>query len=239
MTRSMFIKVIGAGAGGGLPQWNCNGQNSVDARHGVPSVKQRTQASVAVSANGRQWVLLNASPDLRQQINATPELHPDRNGPPRNSPIKAVVLTNGDVDAVAGLLCLRESSAADGLWQRARARRAGRQQHFRRAESRARQAQDDGARRILRGGGAVGAGGPYRRGVHRAGQDPALSRGRGEGHRRQLRHRGGRHGRPQSDRRRNRQALLLHSGLLGARRRTARASSGCAAPLLRRHALHE
>jgi pyrroloquinoline quinone biosynthesis protein B len=109
MTPSMLIKVIGAGAGGGLPQWNCNGQNSVDARHGLPTVKPRTQASVAVSADGRQWVLLNASPDIRQQINATPELHPDREGPPRNSPIKAVVLTNGDVDAVAGLLCLRES----------------------------------------------------------------------------------------------------------------------------------
>src|SRR5665809_11334 len=109
MTPSMFIKVIGAGAGGGLPQWNCNGQNSSDARHGVPTVKPRTQASAAVSADGRQWVLLNASPDLRQQINATPELHPDREGPPRNSPIKAVVLTNGDVDAVGGLLVLREA----------------------------------------------------------------------------------------------------------------------------------
>ena len=105
----MLIKVIGAAAGGGLPQWNCNGQNSADARHGVPTVKPRTQASTAVSADGRQWVLLNAAPDLRQQINQTPELQPDRTGPPRNSPIKAVVLTNGDVDAVAGLLCLRES----------------------------------------------------------------------------------------------------------------------------------
>lgn len=105
----MWIKVIGAGAGGGLPQWNCNGQNSADARHGLPSVQPRTQASVAVSADERQWVLLNAAPDLRQQINATPELQPDRDGPPRNSPIKAVVLTNGDVDAIAGLLCLRES----------------------------------------------------------------------------------------------------------------------------------
>ncbi|MHA1518300.1 MAG: pyrroloquinoline quinone biosynthesis protein PqqB [Alphaproteobacteria bacterium] len=105
----MLIKVIGAGAGGGLPQWNCNGQNSVDARHGLPTVKPRTQASIAVSTDGRQWVLLNASPDLRQQINVTPELQPDRNGPPRNSPIRAVILTNGDVDAVAGLLCLRES----------------------------------------------------------------------------------------------------------------------------------
>jgi len=105
----MWIKVIGAGAGGGLPQWNCNGQNSADARHGLPTVQPRTQASVAVSADEQQWVLLNAAPDLRQQINATPELQPDRDGPPRNSPIKAVVLTNGDVDAIAGLLCLRES----------------------------------------------------------------------------------------------------------------------------------
>ncbi|ODR98163.1 pyrroloquinoline quinone biosynthesis protein B [Methyloceanibacter superfactus] len=104
----MLIKVIGAGAGGGLPQWNCNGRNSADARKGVPTVSPRSQASVAVSADGRQWVLLNAAPDLRQQINATPELQPNPDGPPRNSPIKAVVLTNGDVDAVAGLLCLRE-----------------------------------------------------------------------------------------------------------------------------------
>ncbi|MGH6737061.1 MAG: pyrroloquinoline quinone biosynthesis protein PqqB [Methyloceanibacter sp.] len=105
----MLIKVIGSAAGGGLPQWNCNGRNSADARKGVATVKPRTQASVAVSADGRQWVLLNAAPDLRQQINDTPELQPDPAGSPRNSPIKAVVLTNGDVDAVAGLLCLRES----------------------------------------------------------------------------------------------------------------------------------
>ncbi len=104
----MLIKVIGAGAGGGLPQWNCNGRNSADARRGLTTVKPRSQASVAVSADGRNWVLLNAAPDLRQQINDTRELQPDPNGPPRNSPIKAVVLTNGDVDAVAGLLCLRE-----------------------------------------------------------------------------------------------------------------------------------
>jgi pyrroloquinoline quinone biosynthesis protein B len=107
--RIMFIKVIGAGAGGGLPQWNCNGRNSAAARQGVATVKPRSQASMTVSADGRQWVLLNAAPDLRQQINETPELQPDPEGPPRNSPIKAVVLTNGDVDAVAGLLCLRES----------------------------------------------------------------------------------------------------------------------------------
>ncbi|MGZ5917719.1 MAG: pyrroloquinoline quinone biosynthesis protein PqqB [Methyloceanibacter sp.] len=104
----MLIKVLGSAAGGGLPQWNCNGRNSADVRKGVAALKPRTQASVAVSANGRDFVLLNASPDLRQQINDTPELHPAPDGGPRNSPIKAVILTNGDVDAVAGLLTLRE-----------------------------------------------------------------------------------------------------------------------------------
>jgi pyrroloquinoline quinone biosynthesis protein B len=105
----MLIKVLGSAAGGGFPQWNCNGRNSSDVRKGVEGLKPRTQASVAVSANGRGWVLLNASPDLRQQINDTPELHPDTNKGARNSPIKAVILTNGDVDAVAGLLNLREA----------------------------------------------------------------------------------------------------------------------------------
>jgi pyrroloquinoline quinone biosynthesis protein B len=104
----MLIKVLGSGAGGGLPQWNCNGRNSADVRKGVPGLRARTQASVAVSANGKDFVLLNASPDLRQQINSTPELNPAPDRGPRNSPIKAVVLTNGDVDAVAGLLNLRE-----------------------------------------------------------------------------------------------------------------------------------
>ena len=105
----MLIKVLGSGAGGGLPQWNCNGRNSADARNGVAGLTPRTQASVAVSASGAEWVLLNAAPDLRQQIADTPELHPAPDGPPRNSPIKALVLTNGDVDAVAGLLTLREA----------------------------------------------------------------------------------------------------------------------------------
>ena len=104
----MVIRVLGSAAGGGFPQWNCNGRNSADVRKGTAGLSPRTQASVAVSADGRQWVLLNASPDLRQQINDTPALHPDPQGAPRNSPIKAVVLTNGDVDAIAGLLTLRE-----------------------------------------------------------------------------------------------------------------------------------
>ena len=104
----MLIKVLGSGAGGGLPQWNCNARNSADSRKGVAGLTPRTQASVAVSANGRDFVLLNAAPDLRQQINETPALQPAANAGPRSSPIKAVVLSNGDVDAVAGLLHLRE-----------------------------------------------------------------------------------------------------------------------------------
>lgn len=104
----MIIKILGSGAGGGFPQWNCNGPVSRRAWSGNPDAKPRTQASMAVSADGETWALLNASPDLRQQIAATPELHPRADGPLRNSPIRAVVLSNGDVDAVTGLLSMRE-----------------------------------------------------------------------------------------------------------------------------------
>ncbi len=104
----MLIKVLGAAAGGGFPQWNCNGRMSARVRSGEAGLAARTQSSLAVSANGRDWVLLNASPDLRQQINDNKELWPDREGGLRNSPIKAVVLTNGDVDHVIGLVNLRE-----------------------------------------------------------------------------------------------------------------------------------
>ena len=75
---------------------------------GDDRVSRRTQSSIAVSADSRRWVIVNASPDLRQQIQSTPELQPDRGGPKRNSPISAVVLTNGDIDHIAGLLTLRE-----------------------------------------------------------------------------------------------------------------------------------
>ena len=104
----MKIKVLGSAAGGGFPQWNCNGKNSSDVRAGVAGLRARTQSSLAVSPDGTDWTLLNASPDLRQQINENVELHPRADGGVRNSPIKSVVLTNGDVDHVAGLLNLRE-----------------------------------------------------------------------------------------------------------------------------------
>jgi pyrroloquinoline quinone biosynthesis protein B len=107
----MLIRILGSAAGGGFPQWNCNGPNSASVRAGRPGFRPRTQSSLAVSADGRRWVLLNASPDLRQQLNETPALWPAAEGGLRNSPIKAVVLTNADVDHIIGLINLREGHA--------------------------------------------------------------------------------------------------------------------------------
>ena len=103
---TLRIRVLGAAAGGGFPQWNANNEACRRARAGDPAARAATQASLAVSADGERWVLLNASPDLRQQIEALTALHP-REGL-RDSPVRAVALTNGDVDAIAGLLSLRE-----------------------------------------------------------------------------------------------------------------------------------
>jgi pyrroloquinoline quinone biosynthesis protein B len=109
----MKIIVLGAAAGGGFPQWNAASANNSKAFAGHPDCPRLTQCSLAVSANGEDWLLLNASPDIRQQIIATPELHP--RGGVRNSPIKAVLLSNADVDAFGGLLILRERQPFD-LW---------------------------------------------------------------------------------------------------------------------------
>lgn len=103
------VLVLGAAAGGGFPQWNVNNEACRRARAGDPSARPATQASIAVSADGERWLVVNAAPDLRQQINERPQLHP-RAGL-RSSPIAGVLLTNGDVDAVAGLLHLRERTA--------------------------------------------------------------------------------------------------------------------------------
>jgi pyrroloquinoline quinone biosynthesis protein B len=102
------VVVLGAAAGGGVPQWNCGCPVCLRART-TDSELQSTQASIAVSADGEHWFLINASPDLRQQLIATPQLHP-KAGRLRHSPIAGVILTNGEVDAVAGLLSMREGS---------------------------------------------------------------------------------------------------------------------------------
>ncbi|WP_428604474.1 pyrroloquinoline quinone biosynthesis protein PqqB [Sedimenticola sp.] len=103
----MRFLVLGSAAGGGFPQWNCNCGNCQRARAGDPAARPRSQSSLAVSADGDCWFLLNASPDLRDQIAANRVLHP-RHGK-RHSPIQGAVLTNADVDHVGGLLTLRES----------------------------------------------------------------------------------------------------------------------------------
>jgi len=102
------VVVLGAAAGGGVPQWNCGCPVCLAARSDHPEL-QSTQASIAISADGDHWFLINASPDLRQQLIATPQLHP-RAGQLRHSPICGVILTNGEIDAVAGLLSMREGS---------------------------------------------------------------------------------------------------------------------------------
>jgi len=98
--------VLGSAAGGGFPQWNCRCPVCQLAWTGDPRVRPRTQASLAVSANGEDWVLINASPDLPEQLRRSAPLHP--RGGVRGSPIKAIVLTGAEIDQVAGLLSLRE-----------------------------------------------------------------------------------------------------------------------------------
>jgi pyrroloquinoline quinone biosynthesis protein B len=102
------VVVLGAAAGGGVPQWNCGCPVCRKARNENPELRS-TQASIAVSRDNEHWFLVNASPDLRQQLIATPQLHP-KHGQLRHSPIAGVILTNSEIDAVAGLLSMREGS---------------------------------------------------------------------------------------------------------------------------------
>jgi pyrroloquinoline quinone biosynthesis protein B len=104
---TMQAIVLGSAAGGGVPQWNCRCLVCQLAWAGDPRVKPRTQSSLAVSVDGVNWLVVNASPDIRLQIAQTEALHPQAE--PRHSPIAAVLLTNGEVDHTAGLLTLRDS----------------------------------------------------------------------------------------------------------------------------------
>ncbi|GAA4894157.1 pyrroloquinoline quinone biosynthesis protein PqqB [Actinomycetospora straminea] len=101
----MWLRVLGAGAGGGFPQWNCGCPGCRAVREGSRPASPRTQSSIAVSADRTTWFLVNASPDLRAQIEAAPELRPRDK---RDSPIAAVLLTDAELDHTMGLLLLRE-----------------------------------------------------------------------------------------------------------------------------------
>jgi pyrroloquinoline quinone biosynthesis protein B len=100
--------VLGSAAGGGFPQWNCGCPNCTLARSGSPRAKPRTQVSVAASADGARWLLVGASPGMRQQILENPDMSPRA---ARHSPIAGVVLVSADIDGLAGLLVLREQQA--------------------------------------------------------------------------------------------------------------------------------
>jgi pyrroloquinoline quinone biosynthesis protein B len=101
----MRVRVLGSAAGGGFPQWNCDCPGCRAVRDGSRPARSRTQSSVAVSADGRGWFLLNASPDIHRQIEAFPALHP---GSGRAVPIEAVLLSDAELDHTLGLLLLRE-----------------------------------------------------------------------------------------------------------------------------------
>ncbi len=112
----MRIRILGAAAGGGLPQWNCRCPNcllarpGVSARSGAGSVSPRTQSSLAVSGDGASWFLLNVSPDIRQQFAAFPALY-GAGDSPRGSAIAGCLLTDAEIDHTTGLLLLREGTA--------------------------------------------------------------------------------------------------------------------------------
>lgn len=102
----MYIYVLGSAAGGGFPQWNCNCPNCHGVRTGSIQAKARTQSSIAVSENGTDWVLLNASPDIRQQLFEFKAAQPARKL--RDTGITSVILMDSQLDHTTGLLTLRE-----------------------------------------------------------------------------------------------------------------------------------
>jgi pyrroloquinoline quinone biosynthesis protein B len=101
--------VLGSGAGGGLPQWNCGCRQCQSARAGDGRISPRGQASLALTGDGVRWLIVNASPDLRSQIITCSALAPAPGE--RGSPISDVLLTGGEIDQIAGLLTLREGHA--------------------------------------------------------------------------------------------------------------------------------
>ena len=102
----MHIRVLGSAAGGGLPQWNCNCRNCDGVRKGTIRAQARTQSSIAVSADGTDWILFNASPDVLAQLRGFPRLQPGR--AIRDTGIRAIVLIDAQIDHTTGLLMLRE-----------------------------------------------------------------------------------------------------------------------------------
>jgi len=110
----MTIKVLGSGAGGGFPQWNCNCDNCAGVRTGRLNALPRSQSSIALSGNGSDWLLVNASPDIRQQFMEFPALQPG--AAKRDTAMRAVLLIDSQIDHTTGLLMLREHTAPLQVW---------------------------------------------------------------------------------------------------------------------------
>ena len=116
----MRLRVLGSAAGGGFPQWNCNCRMCAGVRAGTVNARPRTQSSVALSVDGSDWVLFNASPDILQQLKENPALQPAR--ALRDTGIRAIVLMDAQIDHTTGLLMLRESGTPLPLWCTAQVR---------------------------------------------------------------------------------------------------------------------
>src|SRR5579862_8161311 len=106
----VIVRVLGSAAGGGVPQWNCACANCEAARAG--RAPRRTQSSLALSADGARWLLLNCSPDIAVQIEAFPALHPPA---PRGTPITGMLLTDANIDHIGGLAVLRQRGGNRGF----------------------------------------------------------------------------------------------------------------------------
>lgn len=107
----MLLQVLGTAAGGGLPQWNCACPGCAGAR--AHPRRRRRHASLALRADEDRWYLVNATPDIGDQIEESPALHP---GPgPRDTPVAGVILTDAELDHTLGIARLREADGFDVL----------------------------------------------------------------------------------------------------------------------------
>jgi pyrroloquinoline quinone biosynthesis protein B len=122
----MRVRVLGSAAGGGFPQWNCNCRNCSKVRDPTAAEQPRTQSSIAIQSADGRWYLINASPDLRQQLADLPDsnLPALQTRPLRASPVAAILLTDAEIDHTAGLLLLRESSEPLEIYSSAAVREA-------------------------------------------------------------------------------------------------------------------
>lgn len=104
----MIVRILGAAAGGGFPQWNCRCLSCETSRSG--KAKSLTQSSIAIRSSTGDWFLINASPDVRQQIESMRSQNCFVEQEARSIPFAGIILTDAEIDHTTGLILLRESS---------------------------------------------------------------------------------------------------------------------------------